>query len=977
MTAVASRVDARITGDVRGQVAVGSHIVQNNVTNGGVVYNLAPGERPKTRRRPPPTLRPRPPRPLLGRDRELAAALADLAGATTVELVGPHGIGKTDLLKSLVHQAPPSTGPDGVVYHQANEPPEDTLQHLYEVFYESDVPFKPTDAQIQLALRDVRAFVALDDVRPDRESVTRILDTLPAANVLMASSTRSLWGSGTSVALKVLPPEAALALMERELGRAIEADEHAAAMAIARALDHRPLALLHATALLGKVALELDQLAHQLRTGSPVDRLAHLLYESLDDDQRKVLALLASLDGNTLPVTHLAAITGVADAPKVIESLLRLGMIQAHSPRYSVTTPTTGDPGGGRDRNEVARAHFIEWVEAHQDEPDVVLEESGAILTILRQAGRDAMWADVLRLGRAVEGPLIVGRRWGAWREVLELELTAARRLGDKAAESWALHQLGTRCLCLDEHVAARATLLEALDIREELGDEEGARVTLHNLGLVSPGRKPAGYRKVLPFLLGLPPTAVLGGLAILLFIAGGVAFSMLRDPPTVEVDRAASSTLSVEPATLQVGDQPVGTAGPPRTVVIVNSGTSAATLERAEVVGAAADAYSLDRGCSEGALAPGTACTLAIVFFPADEGALAASVVLTWRGGDTLSVAVRGTGTRTIDPALTVSPQSVAFGGHAVGRTSAVQPITLTNTGGATLELRRTAVEGPDAGQYAVRSACGTRLAPRASCSIDVTFAPTDPGPAVAALAIATGGADEPVRIPLRGTGVTGPPPPSVTVRVPAPLTVTYGSAVAVGPVTAEPGNGARLSASNLPEGVTFVDDGGGRGRFSGVALGVPRTWDITVRAAAGGDTTAGSFRLTIVPADVTIQWASPLLDLTTGAPAAVNAVVVLPPGNQGDLSKVGVIFDLENVLTGARTSIRPVPVVETTGAVALKLVPGQLPVGAYTVRPRLDPQSPYFRLASPVPTAVVVNTDALGATVYALSDLLNLIKP
>jgi hypothetical protein len=102
----------------------------------------------------------------------------------------------------------------------------------------------------------------------------------------------------------------------------------------------------------------------------------------------------------------------------------------------------------------------------------------------------------------------------------------------------------------------------------------------------------------------------------------------------------------------------------------------------------------------------------------------------------------------------------------------------------------------------------------------------------------------------------------------------------------------------------------------------------------------------------------------------------VVPPAGNQGDLSKAGVIFDVENVLSGARTSLRPVPV-EPPGAVALKLAPGQLPLGSYTVRPRLDPASPYFRLASPPPTAVIVNADLLGATVYALSDVLNLIQP
>ena len=56
MIAVASRVEARISGTVSGQIAVGNHVIQNNVDHGGVVYVAAPGETPVPRQRPLPVV---------------------------------------------------------------------------------------------------------------------------------------------------------------------------------------------------------------------------------------------------------------------------------------------------------------------------------------------------------------------------------------------------------------------------------------------------------------------------------------------------------------------------------------------------------------------------------------------------------------------------------------------------------------------------------------------------------------------------------------------------------------------------------------------------------------------------------------------------------------------------------------------------------------------------------------------------------
>jgi hypothetical protein len=61
----------------------------------------------------------------------------------------------------------------------------------------------------------------------------------------------------------------------------------------------------------------------------------------------------------------------------------------------------------------------------------------------------------------------------------------------------------------------------------------------------------------------------------------------------------------------------------------------------------------------------------------------------------------------------------------------------------------------------------------------------------------------------------------------------------------------------------------------------------------------------------------------------------------------------------------------VDSTGGATLQIEPGEVPAGVYTARARLAPND-FFTTAATPPVAVVVNTDILGASVYALSDLL-----
>jgi hypothetical protein len=89
-------------------------------------------------------------------------------------------------------------------------------------------------------------------------------------------------------------------------------------------------------------------------------------------------------------------------------------------------------------------------------------------------------------------------------------------------------------------------------------------------------------------------------------------------------------------------------------------------------------------------------------------------------------------------------------FEKQAVGKTSAPQTVTLTNTGTTELKIQsmKTSTE------FAVTSTCGARVAPGANCTISATFTPTTQGPQQGTISIIDKASSKPQVIELLGTG-------------------------------------------------------------------------------------------------------------------------------------------------------------------------------------------------------------------------------
>ena len=133
--------------------------------------------------------------------------------------------------------------------------------------------------------------------------------------------------------------------------------------------------------------------------------------------------------------------------------------------------------------------------------------------------------------------------------------------------------------------------------------------------------------------------------------------------------------------------------------------------------------------------------------------GSADASCVLSDFGLDTVFLNV-GSGSGTT---VSLTPTSLNFGAVAVGVNSAVQRVTLKNTGTAALTISSIAITGTNSTEFVkTATTCGASLAVKAACTISVDFKPAATGARSAAISITDNGSGSPQQVPLSGTGTT-----------------------------------------------------------------------------------------------------------------------------------------------------------------------------------------------------------------------------
>jgi hypothetical protein len=261
--------------------------------------------------------------------------------------------------------------------------------------------------------------------------------------------------------------------------------------------------------------------------------------------------------------------------------------------------------------------------------------------------------------------------------------LTAARALEEPAAEAWALHQQGSRAMCLGDRVLALDALEHALELRERLGDAEGAATTRHNLAQLGGGAAPPPHdgrptppqRPRWPWLAGGVLGVVAAGVAAAVLASSGgssqpapataesTAPTATRNAPTdttggpqgnpsTPITTDGGGTPRPVPATVTPGKLPfdvqaVETTSDPKSIDVANTSSAPATIGAVTTAGENAADFVVDaRECADRTLDPGTSCAVSVMFAPTANGPRTAAVTFADLGdGSSGSVELTGTG--------------------------------------------------------------------------------------------------------------------------------------------------------------------------------------------------------------------------------------------------------------------------------------------------------------------------------------------
>jgi uncharacterized repeat protein (TIGR01451 family) len=209
----------------------------------------------------------------------------------------------------------------------------------------------------------------------------------------------------------------------------------------------------------------------------------------------------------------------------------------------------------------------------------------------------------------------------------------------------------------------------------------------------------------------------------------------------------------SIEPASLDFGDEAVGTTSAPRTVTVTNVGT--VPLFTSADIPIPANGFAETANCV--ALQPGESCAFSVTFTPAALGPASAHLaIVDPMPSSPQLISLTGTGVPAV-PAAQLDTTALSFGSQALGGMGASQTVTLSNTGTGPLNVASAEIGGANVADFAygMNSCIGASLAPGANCTVSVLFKPTSVGVRTALLRFTDYAADSPQVVTLDGTGV------------------------------------------------------------------------------------------------------------------------------------------------------------------------------------------------------------------------------
>ena len=285
--------------------------------------------------------------------------------------------------------------------------------------------------------------------------------------------------------------------------------------------------------------------------------------------------------------------------------------------------------------------------------------------------------------------------------------------------------------------------------------------------------------------------------------ITGGLTFSdsATTSPQLVKLTGTGITPLKFSPTSLTLPSAAVGQTSN-ATLTVTNNQATATSLSTT-----ASGNYAVTGGTCASSLSGGGSCTVIVTFAPQYKGTIKGALSIVTNGAfSPVAIALTGTATGGAAPALKMSPTALTFTAEGIGATSAPKTVTVTNKSAGTISITGISASADFAAAGSGSTPCGGTLAKSATCTLSVTFTPSNTGSIKGAVSIASTGAGSPQVVGVSGTGQvpvtvsptsltfaaqtvgTTSPPKSVTLTNNSGGTLAISSIVASGDFTAAP---------------------------------------------------------------------------------------------------------------------------------------------------------------------------------------------
>jgi Abnormal spindle-like microcephaly-assoc'd, ASPM-SPD-2-Hydin len=210
------------------------------------------------------------------------------------------------------------------------------------------------------------------------------------------------------------------------------------------------------------------------------------------------------------------------------------------------------------------------------------------------------------------------------------------------------------------------------------------------------------------------------------------------------------TSPLTLTPANLGYGNVVLNSTVA-KTVTVKNAGSASITFSSITGSGAFTAAPSGTTPCG-GTLSAGKTCTITVSFTPLVPGTLAGGVTIL-DNSPTVSTQVLDASGVGVLP-VTLSPITLNFGSVAVGNTSAVQAVTVTNNQTTAVPINSVVASGDYISTTGGGVPCGANILANGICTLGVAFSPTVTGAVNGTLTLSCAAGSSPQVVSLTGTG-------------------------------------------------------------------------------------------------------------------------------------------------------------------------------------------------------------------------------